>query len=151
MISKRYADFIILALMLIIAIAVYQSTADYPKFSQKTTAIYVKFLALSLGILCCLQLALSARSKDIKMKQKAHFFSNPTKFFALFIAVIIYASVMDHLGFFLSSALFIPVACFIMNYRNNKVTAIVTIGTLAFVYFVFSQFLGVPLPESSHW
>lgn len=147
--SKKLIDFIILAIFIGLAVGLYHSTAEFPKFAQKTTAIYIKFLAMSLGVLTCVQLFLSARAKNKKSNETLTFMEDPSRFFLLFIAIIFYAVALEYIGFYLSSALFLPVANIIMGYRDPKIMVIVSISILAFVYFVFSQLLGVPLPEAS--
>lgn len=66
--------------------------------------------------------------------------------FALFGITVVYAVGLDFLGFFLSTAIFIPVVMLFFRCRNVKLIAGVTIGALVFVYLMFVVFLKAALP-----
>ena len=62
--TKKIVDFIILFFCVVIAVLLYRSTADFPSVSQNSTANYIRFLALSTGILSLLQIYYSYRKND---------------------------------------------------------------------------------------
>ena len=54
--TKRVAELLLLSAFLVLAVLLYMSTASYPESVQGSTANYVRFLAISLGILCAVEL-----------------------------------------------------------------------------------------------
>ena len=142
--TKKYIDRAVLLFFIIVAVFLYLSTADYPGIAKTTSAYYVKFLAVFIGILSVLQLLLSL-IKDINY-ERLHIADHLPRFFGLLIALIIFGLVFEHLGFFISAGVFIPVVALILGYRNYLTLAITTVSVLAFVYLVFVKLLSVNLP-----
>ena len=141
---KKHIDRALLALFAVMAVLLFISTASYPGIAQKTSAYYVKFLAVFFGTLCVAQLALSfLREKD---NARLYLTDNMPRFGGLLACLIIFAVVFEKLGFFISAGVFIPVVSFLLGYRNYLVIALVTAGVLAFVYAVFVKLLSVNLP-----
>lgn len=65
---------------------------------------------------------------------------------ALFGITVLYAVGLDLMGFYIASAVFIPVVMLFFRCRNMKLIVAVTAGTLLFVYLMFGMFLHAPLP-----
>jgi hypothetical protein len=61
------------------------------------------------------------------------------------VATILYVVLIDPLGTYLSSALFVGGLTAALGYRRPAVIASLVVGTLAVIY-VFANFLGVNLP-----
>ncbi len=145
--AKRHLDRIVLVGFAVMAVLLFISTASYPGIAQKTSALYVKFLAASMGILAVVQLGFSIfRDNDTG---KLHFTDHMPRFFGLLIALIIFGAVFEYVGFFISAGLFIPVVAVLLGYRNYLVIALTTVSVLAFVYLVFEKLLAVNLPGFS--
>lgn len=60
--------------------------------------------------------------------------------------ILIYAISVAVIGFFVSTAIFLPVSITLMGYRKYWVTACVTIGLEAFIYILFIRVLFMRLP-----
>jgi putative tricarboxylic transport membrane protein len=144
MMTKKTVDYIILVFCAVIAVLLYRSTAFYPKVSQNSTANYVRFLALSMGILSILQIYFSSRKND---SGKAEFYTNRKKFFSLVALLIVYISIIAFLGFMLSTAIFLPVTMYFMGHRKKRVILVSSIGLLLFLQVLFVTILHVPLPR----
>ncbi len=142
--TKKSVDRAVLALFIVMAVLLYISTANYTGIALKTSAKYVQFLSVFIGVLAVGQLAFSVlldRSND-KMELTQHF----GRFAALVIGLVIFASVFESLGFFIPALIFIPVMSYILGYRKPVTIALTTVGVLGFVYIIFVQLLSVGLP-----
>lgn len=142
--TKKYIDRAVLLLFIVVAVLLYISTADYPGIAKTTSAHYVKFLAVFIGVLSVMQLLLSL-FKD-KNYTRLHIADHLPRFFGLLLALIVFGIVFEHLGFFISAGVFIPVVALILGYRSYITLAITTISVLTFVYLVFVKLLSVNLP-----
>ena len=62
--------------------------------------------------------------------------------------IVIYVGLINVLGFYPASALLIPATMRLMDFHNKKVIAMTTVGTIAFIYLVFSVLLHTQMPQS---
>ena len=62
------------------------------------------------------------------------------------IAMALYIIGIEVIGFYVTTALFIPLSALALGFRNFKLIAITTIGFLGFVYVVFSLIFERVLP-----
>ena len=62
--------------------------------------------------------------------------------------VTIYCGLISVLGFYPASALLIPATMKLMDFHNKKVIAMTTVGTIAFIYIIFSLLLRTQMPQS---
>jgi len=142
--TKKNVDRAVLALLIVMAVLLYYSTASFKGIAIKTSAKYVQFLAVFIGGLSVVQLGhslLKERSYDLLILTE-----NWPRFLALLISLIAFALVFEHLGFFLPAAIFIPLVSYLLGYRRPVVIGLTTVGVLGFVYLVFVQMLSVNLP-----
>lgn len=145
MVSKRETlDRLVLVGFIVLAVLLYLSTASYTGIAQKTSAKYVRFLAMSFGGLSVVQLLFSFRRN--LPPRPLDLFGRAGRFFGLLAALIVFAIAFEPLGFFIPAAVFIPGIALMMGYRNIPVIALTTAGVLAGVYLVFIRLLSVNLP-----
>ncbi len=148
--SKRFAELLLLLGFLALAVLLYRSTASYPPFVQGSTAAYVRFLGWTLGLLCAAQLLLFIKSRGGGFgQQKLRLSADPRRFWPLLILLALYCWALGYLGFFLSSALFLPATMLGIGYRRPLPIVFTTAGILIFVYYVFAKLLEVSLPKGS--
>ncbi len=143
--SKRIAELLLLSSFLILAVLLYRSTADYPSTVQGSTAMYVRFLGVALGVLCALELFFSLKKKQTKAG-KIGLAPRPLQFWGLLILLVIYSSLQSTLGFYISSVLFLPLAMLLLGGRKPLSIALSTAAVILFVYLVFDRLLQVALP-----
>ena len=62
--------------------------------------------------------------------------------------IVVYVGFINVLGFYPASALLIPATMKLMDFHNKKVIAMTTVGTIAFIYLVFSVLLHTQMPQS---
>ncbi|HHI69407.1 MAG TPA: tripartite tricarboxylate transporter TctB family protein [Rhodobacteraceae bacterium] len=142
--TKKTVDRAVLALIIVMAVLLYVSTANYPGIAKTTSAKYVRFLAVFIGGLSVVQLGhslLRDRSLD-RLILTGHL----PRFLGLLLALIVFSLVFEPLGFFIPAAVFIPTVAFMLGYRNPIIIGLTTAGVLGFVYLVFVKLLSVNLP-----
>lgn len=66
--------------------------------------------------------------------------------YALFLITVVYVILMNTVGFFGATAVFIPAVMLWFRNRNWKLIVGMTAGTLIFVYLLFVMFLKATLP-----
>lgn len=147
--TKRLAEGLILSGCILLAVLLYRSAASFPTWVQGSTAMYVRFLGASLGILCVLELFLWFRKKSQSTGEKMIIATEPVKFWGLFALLIVYAFVLSPLGFYLSSALFLPIGMLLLGARSPLSIGLTSGGVLLFIHLVFVKLLEVHLPKST--
>jgi len=148
-VSKRLAELLLLVGFLVLAVLLYRSTAAWSPLVQGSTAMYARFLAVGLGVLCLYELTVFIRNRsadDEEGRGKLALAANPWRFWGLVGLLVIYAGTFDRLGFYLSSGIFLPLAMLLLGARKPLTIILTTAGVLLFVYLVFVRLLEVPLP-----
>lgn len=143
----RLIEILLLAGFLTIAVLLHRSTASYPSFVQGSTASYVRFLAVSLGVLSAAQLLISWRSRAVAEGGTGG--GNPQRFWALLILLGLYSWALGPFGFFAASAAFLPLTMVAMGARRPLPIILNSAAILAFVYFIFVKLLAVHLPKGT--
>ncbi len=147
--TKRLAELLVLSGYLILAVLLYRSTASYPASVQGSTALYVRFLGMALGFFCSLEIFLWYKNRGQAATEKMTIAAVPMRFWGLFILLLIYSTALSYLGFYLSSALFLPLAMLLLGAKSPISITLTSAGVLIFVYLVFAKLLEVPLPEGA--
>lgn len=154
--TRRLAELLLLLGAMVLAVLLYRSTAAWPEMVQGSTANYVRFLALGLGLLCLYELSVFIRSRrqarpesETGDPEKLTLAESPLRFWGLLALLGLYAAAFDRLGFYLSSALFLPLAMLLLGARKPLTIILTTAGVLLFVYLVFARLLEVPLPAGT--
>ncbi len=144
----RIAELLLLSAFLILAVLLYRSTADFPSTVQGSTAMYVRFLGVALGVLCAMELFFSLRKKQAESK-KTNLAPRPVQFWGLLILLVIYSALQSTLGFYLASLLFLPSAMLLLGERKPLTIGLSTTAVILFVYLVFDRLLQVALPTGT--
>ena len=142
--TTKLVDRSVLVLMIVGAVLLFNSTASYTGIAVSTSAKYVKFLAVSIGLLCTVQLGFSLH-RD-KGQEPLVLTEHYPRFFSLIAGLILFALFFERLGFFVSAGIFIPIISVVLGYRRYVTIGLTTLGVLLFVYLVFIQLLAVNLP-----
>jgi hypothetical protein len=124
-----------------LAATLFLGAKDYP-YRAATAARYIFFLA---GVLALLSVIMFFRS-EAQSEPQNRWIRSPRHFLVTVAAMAGYGAAIPYLGFFLASALFMPVLALLLDYRRPLFIAIGTGVILLFVYLVFVYFLGVPVP-----
>ncbi|MBW1645233.1 MAG: tripartite tricarboxylate transporter TctB family protein [Deltaproteobacteria bacterium] len=147
--TRRQAELLLLCGFLILAVLLYRSTAAYPPTVQNSTARYVRFLGLALGFFSLLELGLWFRKGAAVKAEKLAVAAVPGRFWGLFILLVVYSASLTRAGFYLASAVFLPLAMLLLGARKPLTIVLTTGGVLLFIYLVFARLLAVPLPAGT--
>jgi putative tricarboxylic transport membrane protein len=147
--SKRLAELLILVGYLVLAVLLFRSTASYPVSVQGSTAMYVRFLGVALGILCTLELFLWIQKRDKATTEKLNIATVPVRFWGLLILLVVYSGLLSVFGFYFTSAVYLPLGMLLLGERKPLRIGLTSAGTLLFIYLVFAKLLEVSLPEGS--
>ena len=142
--TKKQADRALLLVLAVMAVLLYYSTASYTGIALKTSAKYVQFLAVSVGVLSLVQLAFNF-CQDTN-GDKLVLSERMSRFVGLLVALVLFSAMFEPLGFFVPAAVFIPVMAIFLGFRRPVALGLTTVGVLLFVYLVFVQLLSVNLP-----
>lgn len=141
MVKTRKQDLVIGIVMDLIVVFCYVNTKKLPEASKQFTNIVLLAtfaLSTALIIYSIVKKAVPFGDEvDIKV------FKNPL---LAFVIITIYVLLMDKIGFFVSSAMFMVAFAFWMGYRKWVPLACTVVGMLGFVYVLFPLMLHVPLP-----
>ncbi|MFH1373910.1 MAG: tripartite tricarboxylate transporter TctB family protein [bacterium] len=147
--NKRLTELLIIVAFMVLAVLLYRDTAGYPVSVQGSTAAYVRFLGTSLGVLCVIQFVSWVMARDSNKKEPLGVVVDSRRFWGLLILLVLYSSSLGLLGFYLSSALFLPLTMYVMGSRRFLAIGGTSVGVLLFIYVVFGKLLGVFLPEAT--
>ncbi|MDY3869485.1 MAG: tripartite tricarboxylate transporter TctB family protein [Pyramidobacter sp.] len=145
--NKKTVSILCGAAGLVLAAAVYSVVLTFPERAENASR-YVNFLLVVLAVLCSILIAVSLKSGDTS---RPVWIKAPRYFFITAALTIAYAVVMDKVGFFLASGVYMIVLSLGLGLRRPKLMIISTAVILATVYFVFVRFLGVPVPMGTLW
>lgn len=142
--TRETLDRLVLGGFILLAVLLYVSTAGYTGIAQKTSAVYVRFLAISFGGLSAVQLLFSLRKGA--NNEPLDLFGRAARFFGLMAGLILFAMAFESLGFFIPAAVFIPAVAWMLGYRNLLIVGLSTASVLLAVYLIFIRVLSVNLP-----
>jgi len=105
------------------------------------------FPYLILGTMSLLAVLLFARSFTLPDGQRSSPVIADKAKFTLFIGTTaVYAAGVPLLGFFTSSAIYMPVAAYLVGLRRHRINLLVTVIFLVATYLVFVTLFSRPLP-----
>ena len=142
MLKSRKQDLVIGLIVVAIGVAMFIGTKDFPDVTQLYSRI-VLIIFTVIGAVLVLTSLINAKKpggEEVSVKE----FVNPLIIFAIVVAYVV---LIDLVGFFVSSALFMPACMLFMGYKKPLPMILTTIGMLAFIYILFVVQLKVRLPH----
>ncbi|MCR5576502.1 MAG: tripartite tricarboxylate transporter TctB family protein [Oscillospiraceae bacterium] len=142
----KWTDIGVVAFMYIICAVFYYKTVhlneeiqSYPKFTV--------ILLFGLTTMYLVQMLLAAKRNGVESGVDKVFKDfQPAQFFVSLAAVVAYVLLINVLGFYIATALFL-IGLLLYLKVPYLATAITVAVILALVYFAFAKFLGVKLPK----
>jgi hypothetical protein len=74
------------------------------------------------------------------------FFDNPRNLAVFIIAIAVYIAVIETLGYFTATAIFMVGSALLLGFRRYGFIGVATVLFIAFVYFIFIALFNRPLP-----
>jgi len=132
----------VIGFFLIISIVLYLQTLAFPANSEVGPAVVPR-----LWILIIIPLSLLLLFRTFKRQEKVEANGPRMDIVLVFIGfLVVYLLVMNYIGYFLSTFLFIVSGMLYLGYKNHKVTFIVATSWILFSYVIFYKILFVSLP-----
>ena len=117
-------------------------------FSAGWSADASRFPRLALSLLALLGLLLMVQAARGKLVGEYMIHAKQLVGPAISFAIILgYVLLLEVIGFYVATALFLAGYMFYLGQRSWKVMLGATAGVLAFIYLLFTQALGTPLPH----
>ena len=142
----KWTDVGVVAFMYIVCAVFYYKTVhlneeiqSYPKFTV--------ILLFGLTTMYLVQMVLAAKRNGVESGVDTVFKGfQPAQFFVSLAAVVVYVILINFLGFYIATAIFL-IGLLLYLKVPYLATAITVAVILALVYFAFAKFLGVKLPK----
>ena len=125
-----------------LAVTMFWYAGTFPERAA-AAALYIKFLAVVLFVFSVLIVLRAFYTKD---RRRIEWLERPIYFYITTGLLIIYVIMLNILGFFISSSLFMFSLAWFLGYRKIISLSIGTVSLLLVIYFVFDRFLSVPVP-----
>ncbi|MDR2180811.1 MAG: tripartite tricarboxylate transporter TctB family protein [Synergistaceae bacterium] len=139
-------DLIIGAFLAIVAVIFLAQAVNFRGISR-----YFPTMALSLFLILSLcEFGMGIR-KTLRVRRGLADDVNPelkARPFTLFGLMCVYVFCIQHIGFFVTSAIYLPVAMLLYGQRDSKKIVPVTIGVLAFLYWMFVIQMKLHMPNA---
>lgn len=140
--KSRIQDLVIGLIAIAIGVFLLLNSLKFPDTTKQFTW-FVLFVFIGLGLVLVITSLINAK-KPGGQEVDAKTFKNPL---IMFLLVLLYVIMLDKIGFFVASVIFMPVTMLYMGYRKPLPIIFVTGGMLAFVWLLFVFELKVRLPQ----
>jgi putative tricarboxylic transport membrane protein len=138
--SGKQADIGFAAILIAMAAWAAAEAGNYPGAS----GVYPQVLAALLAIGAAL--VILRRLKSVENEGEPRLFLHTGRFMLGLAMLVAYVVAIGFLGYLLPSLAVGLIVPRLLGYRNLKLTAAVTVGTLMFIVVVFHLILGRPMP-----
>jgi len=141
--AERYVGNLLLPLLILVLAGVcFVQTFDFPGGDDVGPAA-VPYLWMFFTSIFCVVLMVQAAAR----RGKPDPVPGKVGFVILFVVwLVAYLAAIDTVGYFVSSFVFLVGSMYVLTYRNHVVIFTVAASWVVFAYYVFAQFLFIPLP-----
>lgn len=136
----RHAEIGFGVVLLVVAIAAFRATANYPGLSGG----YPRTLSVILGIGAALVILRAALRPGVM--SGVSFFTHLPRAALGFAAMAAYIAAISFIGYLIPSVILGITLPMLLGYRNLRLVVSVTLGTILFIVLVFFVILERPLP-----
>ncbi len=147
--TVSHTDKIASALLLALAVVVFVVSADFPEGPGQTSpAFFPRVIAALIALFALGQFGKSVAEDSVR----SHEITWPVARRVLVVAalVVAYVATMPHLGFVLGTVVFLVVTMRYSGVRQYRRSVPLSIAVTLVLYYVFFEFLRVPLPRSRY-
>jgi putative tricarboxylic transport membrane protein len=142
---NRTGNRVFAVLLLILAVGMFAATLGFPPPGQADdpgTATFPRMLAGALLALAVLQFLRPGEMEDLPRGGAA------IRVSAIVALLLVYAVVLEPLGFMLATMLFLAVALVLAGARSLLSLTLIPVGVSFALFYVFNQLLSVSLPRA---
>ena len=145
-------NFVVSILGMMIGAAIMNAASEFPlEFTENGPGAgfwpFALGTALTIAAVVLLIYTISNK-KELSKELVALTLPANMRVYMMMAIIVVYVGLINVLGFYPASALLIPATMKLMDFHNKKVNAITTVGTIAFIYLVFSVLLHTQMPQS---
>ena len=145
-------NFVVSILGMMIGAAIMNAASEFPlEFTENGPGAgfwpFALGTALTIAAVVLLVYTISNK-KELSKELVALTLPANMRVYMMMAIMVVYVGLINVLGFYPASALLIPTTMKLMDFHNKKVIAITTVGTIAFIYLVFSVLLHTQMPQS---
>ena len=145
-------NFVVSILGMMIGAAIMNAASEFPlEFTENGPGAgfwpFALGAALTIAAVVLLIYTISNK-KELSKELVALTLPANMRVYMMMAIIVVYVGLINVLGFYPASALLIPVTMKLMDFHNKKVIAMTTVGTIAFIYLVFSVLLHTQMPQS---
>ena len=114
------------------------------------SALLPATMLISVMVLAMILLVVDQRHASAG-EEAARMTKAPKRVFLAFVLIVAYALSVDYVGFYISTAISIPLVAYIFGYRNPLGLAIATIIVLGTIYLIFGFAMHQEFPTGRFW
>ena len=145
-------NFVVSILGMMIGAAIMNAASEFPlEFTENGPGAgfwpFALGTALTIAAVVLLIYTISNK-KELSKELVALTLPANMRVYMMMAIIVVYVGFINVLGFYPASALLIPATMNLMDFHNKKVIAMTTVGTIAFIYLVFSVLLHTQMPQS---
>ena len=140
--QKCRQEIIIVIALIVLCVYVFMSAGGF----KGNSGMLPRIVSVLTGALCFMQLGVSVRAyKELAGVEDAP--AAPAKNFILASLVLIaYTVVIFIVGYYIATAIYLCGSIYLFGYRKKPVILAITLGLVAFVYFLFNFLMYVKMP-----
>ena len=145
-------NFVVSILGMMIGAAIMNAASEFPlEFTENGPGAgfwpFALGTALTIAAVVLLIYTISNK-KELSKELVALTLPANMRVYMMMAIIVVYVGLINVLGFYPASALLIPATMKLMDFHNKKVIAMTTVGTIVFIYLVFSVLLHTQMPQS---
>lgn len=145
-------NFVVSILGMMIGAAIMNAASEFPlEFTENGPGAgfwpFALGTALTIAAVVLLVYTISNK-KELSKELIALTLPANMRVYMMMAIIVVYVGLINVLGFYPASALLIPATMRLMDFHNKKIIAMTTVGTIVFIYLVFSVLLHTQMPQS---
>ena len=144
-------NFVVSILGMMIGAAIMNAASEFPlEFTENGPGAgfwpFALGTALTIAAVVLLIYTISNK-KELSKELVALTLPANMRVYMMMAIIVVYVGFISVLGFYPASALLIPATMKLMDFHDKKIIAMTTVGTIAFIYIVFSLLLHTQMPQ----
>ncbi|MBQ3540569.1 MAG: tripartite tricarboxylate transporter TctB family protein [Phascolarctobacterium sp.] len=145
-------NFVVSILGMMIGAAIMNAASEFPlEFTENGPGAgfwpFALGTALTIAAVVLLIYTISNK-KELSKELVALTLPANMRVYMMMAIIVVYVGLINVFGFYPASAILIPATMKLMDFHNKKVIAMTTVGTIVFIYLVFSVLLHTQMPQS---
>ncbi|GAA0307578.1 tripartite tricarboxylate transporter TctB family protein [Halarchaeum salinum] len=148
-IEVKHSDAIASVLLLAVAVGVYVASSGYPSgpTGAPGSAFFPRLIAAAIALLSIVQLVQTVQNEAVERHHVKR--DQVVRVVIPLVLLVAYVVLMPLFGFLAGTIVFLTVMMWYSGAHAFRITVPITVSISLVLFYVFVNFLHVPLPESS--